>query len=144
MPCTPPYTGRTQEAAKLPVRALSPTVPARSGCSRRVVSTGRDGAGPARRPGTAGSNDWNCGLTAGSCCSPPRTGGGGSARAGCARTAFWGEVKRCARPRGGHCSGGERRRNTVRVKVLLGPSRSSASRGGGVTPCRRGTAGCVE
>lgn len=49
-------------------------------------------------------------LTAGSCCYWGDTGGGDNVQAGCARKAFWDEVKHCAQLRDGHWSDGRQKR----------------------------------
>ena len=49
-------------------------------------------------------------LTAGSCCYWWDTGDGDNVQAGCARKAFWDEMKHCAQLRDGHCSDGREER----------------------------------
>lgn len=63
-----------------------------------------------------------CFLTAGSCCYWWDIGDGDNVQAGCARKAFWDEMKRCALLRGGHCSSGREGRENkyIQVKVVVG------------------------
>lgn len=64
-------------------------------------------------------------LTAGSCCYWWDTGGGDNVQAGCARRAFWDEVKHCAQLRDGHCSDGrQERENKFRLQLQLGCSQA--------------------
>lgn len=72
-------------------------------------------------------------LTAGSCCYLWDT-GGDNVQAGCARKAFWDEVKHCAQLRDGHCREGRQERENKYTNsdyscswVPLRPLRSAAA-----------------